>query len=208
VEATVSDAELCREYLDAFRRRTTIKDTVELIACGVPVRAITLVCPVPMNIVLDATGELYQPDPSGKPAWVLPVCTTNLAYPAEWIETAYFEDIVSHGPILDLIAFSPTKPGRWALRLGEVPVLGAIEPQYLEPDPVPVHRDVTDWLRAGCRGIMLLTRDPCEAGRILRWCRTVEAEDAAHAAELLRLINLPPYVDTTVSVRRALRTAA
>ena len=47
----------------------------------------------------------------------------------------------------------------------------------------------------------MLTRDPYEAGRILRQCEIVEVEDAAHKAELDRLINLPPYVGTKVRVQ-------
>jgi hypothetical protein len=195
------------EY-EAALQRMSDGDARELTRRGIPEKAIKLVRPVLMSIALDATGALFRPDPVGKQGWVVPVRTTNLAYPAEWIETADFEDIISCGPTLDLIAFAPTRPGRWALRLGEAPVLGAIEPQDLSPDPVPVHRDVTDWLRSGCRGIMLLTSDPCEAGRILRHCLRVEAEDPAHKVALDRLINLPPYVGTTVTVRQASRTAA
>jgi hypothetical protein len=55
---------------------------------------------------------------------------------------------------------------------------------------------------------MLLTRDECEAGRILRQCAVVEAEDPMHAAELHRLIERPPYIDTAVTVRAASRRAA
>jgi hypothetical protein len=47
----------------------------------------------------------------------------------------------------------------------------------------------------------VLTRDPYEAGRILRQCEIVEVEYAAHKAELDRLINLPPYVGTKVRVQ-------
>jgi hypothetical protein len=195
------------EYQDALLR-TTDQDARELVEAGVPARAIKLVRPVRTSITVDLASGLYRPDPAGKQAWVLPVRTVNLAYPAEWIEVGDLEDVISCGPMLDLIAFAPSRPGHWALRLGEAPVIGAIDPQYLDPDPVPVHRDVTDWLRAGCRGVMLLTGDPHEAGRILRHCEKVEAEDAAHKAELDRLINLPPYVGTTVTVRRASRRAS
>jgi hypothetical protein len=191
---------LDREYLEAAGRMAD--DAVrELTTSGVPQGAIKLVRPVLTTITLDPAGKLYWPDPAGKPAWVLPVRIADLAYPAEWIEVGDPEDIISRGPILDMIAFAPSRPGCWALRLGEAPVLGVIEPQYLHPGPVPVHRDVTDWLGAGCRGIVLLTDDQHEAGRILRHCTMLEAEDAAHKAELDRLIYLPPFVATTVRVR-------
>jgi hypothetical protein len=206
VEAAVTGRELVCEYMAALRRMTH-DDARTLVACGVSWRTIRLVCAVPTLIAVDATRERYEPDPAGKPAWVLPICVRDLVHP-EWIETGEPETVVSKGATVDLITFTPMAPGRWALRLGEAPVLGAIEPQYLGPAPVPVHRDVTDWLRAGCRGIMLLTRDPCEAGRILRQCETVEAEDVVHAAELRHLIERPPYIDTSVIVRATSRRAA
>jgi len=198
--------DLVYEYSAALWRMTH-DDARKLIARAVPWRAIRLVCPVPTLIALDDARELYEPDSTGRAAWVLPVCAIDPAYP-ERIETAEPEAVVSRGATVDLIAFAPEAPGRWALRLGEAPVLGAIEPQYLDPPPVPVHRDVTDWLRAGCGGIMLLTRDPCEAGRILRQCKTVEAQDRMHAAELRHLIERPAYINTVVTMRDARRSAA
>jgi hypothetical protein len=209
VEATVRTRDLVNEYLTYFRRTTGDDGLLRLTEHGIPLRSIRLVRPVLIHIALKpdrcAPAELYQPDPAGKPAWVVPVRTFDSAYPGEWIETADPEIVVSQGTMLDLIAFAPAAPGRWALRLGEAAVLGAIEPQYLDPRPVPVHRDVTDWLRSGCSGIMLLTRDACEAGRILRQCKTVEAQDPTHAAQLRRLIERPPYVDTLITVRPAIR---
>jgi hypothetical protein len=56
-------------------------------------------------------------------------------------------------------------------------VLDAIPPQYLEPDPVRVHRDVAEWLRAGCSGIVLLTRDRNKAQRVLRQIHRVDTAD-------------------------------
>jgi hypothetical protein len=70
-------------------------------------------------------------------------------------------------------------PGRWALRRGRGAVLGAIPPQYLEPEPVRVHRDVAAWLRAGCTGVVLLTRDPAAAGRILSQIQRIDYADSA-----------------------------
>jgi hypothetical protein len=194
------------EYLAALRQMTAA-DARALIAQGIPVRAVALVCPVPVRIAIDVAGDLYWPDPDGRPAWALPVCAADPIDPRR-TETADPAAVVGTGPIIDLVAFSPAAPSRWALRRGAAMVLGAIEPQYLDPPPVPIHRDVTDWLRAGCRGLVLLTRDPHEAGCILRECQTIEAEDAGHAAELRRLVLLPPYCDTRVTVRPVPRRAA
>jgi hypothetical protein len=134
--------DLISEYFTSLRRMTH-DDARKLVACGVSWRGIRLVCPVPTLIALDATRERYEPDPAGKPAWVVPVCAGDPVHP-EWIETAEPETVVSMGATVDLVAFTPAARGRWALRCGEAAVLGSIEPQYLGPPPVPLHRDVSD----------------------------------------------------------------
>ena len=60
------------------------------------------------------------------------------------------------GPVVDLLALNPAAPGCWALRRGNATVLGAIEPQHCKPEKVPIHRDVTRWLRSDWRGLVLL----------------------------------------------------
>src|SRR5262249_31791823 len=125
----------------------------------------------------------------------------------EMIETTDPNEAISAGALIDLIAFSPAAPRRFALRCGAATVLGAIEPQYLDPAPVPVHRDVTRWMRSGCRGIVLLRGDEHEARRILGQIARIEAEDDPHAPELGRLL-MPPPPQTIVVARRTRRLAA
>jgi hypothetical protein len=198
--------DLVGEYIGALRRMT-LDDARALMAEGVPLRAITLVCPVPARVTVES--GLFWPDPDGRPAWVVPAAAVDPADP-ERIETDDPANAISLGPIVDLVAFSPAAPGRWALRHGSAAVLGAIGPQCLDPPPVRVHRDVSAWLRAACEGLVLLTRDACEAGRILRQIETIEAEDRAHAAELRRQIERPPHISTRIVTPRAggWRTAA
>jgi hypothetical protein len=190
-----------------MRRTTLDRDVEALRRHGVPMRAIATVCPAPMNIVLDRSGQLYQPDEAGRPAWVFPICCANPDDSAA-IEAADPLAVVATGPVIDLLAFSPLALRRWALRRGVATVLGAIEPQYANPDPVPIHRDVTDWLRAGCRGIVLLASEPHEAERVLRECSIIEAEDAPHAAELRRLLTPRPPARPAIRVRAVRRSAA
>jgi hypothetical protein len=194
------------EYL-WLMSRTTRDDARGLMRHGVPIRAITAVCPSPARIALDCTGERYWLDDAGESAWVFPVCSADPPGP-EAIETSDPAWAISIGPVIDLLAFHPGASGRWALRLGNAVVLGTIEPQYFDPEPVAVHRDITDWLRAECRGIVLLTREPIEAARILRKCMAIEAEDEAHAAALRRLLKAPEPTWPAISVRAPCRAAA
>jgi hypothetical protein len=197
---------LTSEYIDPMRRMS-LDDARRLMRHGVPLRAITTICPAPTRVVIDG-NDLYRPDPSGQPAWIIPVSVVDPEIP-ELIEAVDPLGIVSLGPIVDLIAFHPAAPNRWALRRGLAPALGVIEPQCCDPASVAVHRDVTDWLRSGCRGIILLTRDPKEAGRILRQISCIEASDWNHAKELRRLLALPvPILPQVIVARTRGRVAA
>ena len=70
--------------------------------------------------------------------------------------------------------------------------LGCIEPQYLEPEPVPIRRSVLSWFRAGCTGLVLLSRLPLDQYRILTGCvGGIIAQDATHRAELRRALQRP-----------------
>jgi hypothetical protein len=92
----------------------------------------------------------------------------------------------------------------FALRTGLGSVLGVVRPQYCDPETVPVHRGVLGWLRARCRGIMILTSDRVEAGRILRQIAQLRsAEDnEEHAEEIEALLHtLPPRFLHTVVER-------
>jgi hypothetical protein len=167
---------LLAEYLAAMRTMPLAK-AQELAACGIPWSAITAATPVPMRITINRAGDRYRPDAAGRPGWVLPVTAIDPAH-LELIETNDPFWAIRTGPIIDLAAaYSPAAPGPWALRRGRATVLGAIPPQYLEPDPVRVHRDVAEWLRAGCSGIVLLTRDRNKPQRVLRQIHRVDTAD-------------------------------
>ena len=87
------------------------------------------------------------------------------------VDTAEVNDpikAVRHGTLIDLIALSPAYPNQWALRLGNATWLGAIEPQFLMPEPVPIWRNPLAWLRNDCRGLVLANLERSGIRRIGR----------------------------------------
>src|SRR5215470_3384147 len=121
-------------------RRMTLDDARELLAAGIPIEAITAVCPVPTRIRRTGRmGQRYEPDPVGGRAHVFPATVIDPGL-RDLIEADGPREIVSTGSIVDLVAVDIKAPGRWALRTGAAVVLGAIEQQWGFADPVPIHR--------------------------------------------------------------------
>ena len=192
------------EYLGQMRRMT-FEDCRELLDAGIPIEAVTTVCPAPIRIRLERERR-YRPDPDGARAQVFPVMAVDPAR-LDLIETDEPAEVISRGSIVDLIALSTKAPGRWALRVGAAAVLGVVEHQFeLFTDAVPVHRDPLSWLRS-CRGIVLLTSDSHLAGQILRQLAAPQAEDAEHKAEIDRLLTFA-YPLRSVAVVRPANAAA
>jgi hypothetical protein len=152
----------------------------------------------------DNTQMFFRPDPAGVQAWVIPVTCVDPGQPEE-IETCDPLGVVKCGQVIDLLAFDPECPRRFVLRTRLAPVLGAIEPQYCDAPAVRIYRDVTDWLKNQCQGLVLLTDDPFQAGRIIRRINAIAAEDSRHAEELRERWVLPSYplaFTTVISVAR------
>src|SRR5689334_13215010 len=153
--------DLIDEYLGTMRRMT-LEDAQALIRQGVPLSAITAVCPALTRIRINDVGDRYEPaDPTGRLAYVFPATAVDVDRP-DIVEDLNPAAVVSCGAVVDLVAFSPAAPARWALRLGHATVLGAIRPQICCPEPVYVWRSVFSWFRSGCRGIVLVTPNPYE----------------------------------------------
>jgi hypothetical protein len=134
------------------------------------------------------TGGTYQPDPDGGSAFLLPVRVAHPHTP----ESLYPGKTVRAGTIVDLLAFHPAHPRRWALRRDDAEWLGAIEPQHLGPPPIHVWHSPLTWLREGCRGLVILSPTPADRYRILADCRGgIVAEDAEHGAELSAGVERP-----------------
>jgi hypothetical protein len=134
-----------------------------LLACGVDPNDIALGMVGVGAIRLD--GALYEPDPDhGKPAFISPV---RIAY-ADTPESAVPASAVRVGAIVDLIGWHPLRPDRWALRTGAAEWLGAIEPQYMDPAPVPIRHSVLGWFQARCEGMVSVSRARADVYRLLR----------------------------------------
>ena len=84
-------------------------------ALGVPLRAIAEVgAELPafgVSRVRWLPGGLYEPDPDGEPAAIMPVPGADEAEPGEL-------------GLIDLVAFSASHPSRWSWRLGHAWLLG------------------------------------------------------------------------------------
>jgi hypothetical protein len=185
--------DLVGEYCAAMRRMPLSAAQELHNRFGVPWRAITLACPVPTRArFTDKARSLFEPDEDGGAVWVIPATCVDPARPEE-IEVAEPLDVVSTGACVDLLAFDPDRPRRFARRTALAPTLGCIPRQHGDPAPVPVRLDVTDWLRAECHGLVILTRDPHEIGRLLRRIAAIQPEDPAHAAALKAWLGLPSY---------------
>ncbi len=106
---------------------------------------------------IGTTGRLWMPEPTGTPAFILPVWNG----PAPSIYSG-----VENPVLIDMIAWRPDDPTRWWYRQGEVDlVLGAehLDLAHVEGWPITFEPTPLDWLRADCRGAVLLGY--CEA----RW---------------------------------------
>ena len=135
----------------------------------------------------------------GSPAFVTPVLVDHVDTP----ELSCPAQAAKFGDLVDLVAWDPRHPHAWALRCGAAEWLGCIDPQYLDPPPVPIHRGPLGWLQTGCRGLVLLSREPFSQYRLLANIQRIEAEDAAHAAELHGIISRPwPVPTITIAVER------
>ncbi len=104
---------------------------------------------------IGTTRRLWMPEPTGTPAFVLPVWTG----PAPSIYQA-----VEHPLLIDMIAWRPDDPARWWYRQGETAVLGIdhLDLAHVEGWPISFATSPAEWLRGNCHGACLLGY--CEAG--------------------------------------------
>ena len=139
------------------------------------------------RIMLDNTGTTYQPVDEGPEVFITPVRVGQIDTP----ENSQFEIVPQFGNLIDILAWSPRYPTRWALRCDLAAWLGSIPPQYCLPSPVRIRRSPLSWLRSGGNGLCVLSRNHLDTYRLLSECRALEAEDAAHARELRTFLEHP-----------------
>jgi hypothetical protein len=196
----VTGADLLAEYLGALRS-TSWADLEPLRAAGVGGPGIAL-APAWARIRV-SRGLLYEPDPDGGAACIVPVRGDPLSPEAlDPVET------IQNGPLLDLLALDPQFPSRWALRRGSAEWAGAIDPQYMPPcKSVRVWRTPLAWLRAG-HGLVLLSPFHGPGHRILTLCDSLVAEDHDHARQLRAALEHPWPIPAIRVGRETTRRAA
>lgn len=143
----------------------------------------------PARVLIE--GEAYQPHEDGDWCFVTPclhidgdkwrehVWTKRCCAPDE--ARCWFSEVV------DLVAWHPATPGRWARRTGDASMLGAID----EGAALRVWRTPLSWLRGGGEGVCFLTSEQGIIAEALRAASEVIAEDGRHAAELRRICEQP-----------------
>jgi hypothetical protein len=143
-------------------------------------------------------SKLYEPHPSGISAFITPVRAEDRRTPEA--TDAHFA--VRVGDIIDLVAWDPRAPLDWALRTGAAEWLGAVPPQYCDPDWVRVRQSPLDWLREDCTGIVPLSNDPARIYRLLMDFEQagIYVKNEEHAIALRRLVERPwPLPDIGVA---------
>ena len=129
----------------------------------------------------DWSGGLYIPHPRGRLAYVTPVCVQYEDTP----ESTRPDAFPLIGNLIDLVAWDERQPETWRLRTGAASWLGAIRPQYLDPEPAPVRASPLSWLQHRCTGLVPLSRNPFAIWWVQALCRRVQLRDnleARHAA--------------------------
>ena len=170
-------ADLCREFDAALRsdwgpspppEAALILECAQIIGCA--------------RVLVE--GSRFIPDSDGAPAFITPVVELRGG------DTEQIADRHS-GETVDLVAWHPAHPERWALRTGIGRCLGYVAWWQAEK-PTRVWRSPLAWLRARCDGIVLLTTETEERHSILMQLRGgIVAEDRRHAAELRAICERP-----------------
>src|SRR5262249_37173332 len=103
-------------------------------------------------------GRRWVPDPTGHRGFVSPVRGRGDRYDAR---DPFADEIVINGPLLDLVAWHPEAPRRWAVRTGAAEWLGAwcAGISHDHKEPVRVWRGPLGWLRGWLEGVVPLTTD-------------------------------------------------
>jgi hypothetical protein len=202
--------ELAREMREAYRALKAA-DREELVRAGVPAHDVDyyqMVGVARMWVEQTDDGYRYQPDPDGVGrAFISPI----LAHHPDTLETPHAWACVRVGNLVDLLAWDPGHPTRWALRTGKASWLGAALPQFCNPPPTEVWRTPLNWFRNDCAGLVALTRDRAEVYRLLSaLIGGIIVEDQAHADEIRGILERPRLTPpiTIALTRQRVRRAA
>lgn len=111
--------------------------------------------------------------------------------------------------LIDIAAFRPDRPGRWALRVGIGAVLGdsAVEDArrafaWGELGTLALHATPLDWLRAGGSGACVIDDWSRETANRVRDLRRIEVASTRFAKALRLALTPPPPPLPEISVQR------
>ena len=111
------------------------------------------------------------------------------------------------GEPVDLVAWAP-RFDLVATYLGAIGLLG--EQAVLEPrlgEPLRVHPNILNWLRAGRRGVVILNH--ARARRLLDGCGPLQAHTVEHGLDLRKILTAPtPEIRVPVSPDSSKKVAA
>src|SRR5262249_31475961 len=138
--------DLAHEMREAFAAMEP-RDVQQLVELGVPEIFIEHFQMVGLARVReDRSRSLYFPEPRGRLAFVTPVCVQYDDTP----ESTCPEAFPLIGNLIDLVAWDERAPDVWRLRTGAASWLGAISPQYVNPEPAPIQPSPLSWLQHRC----------------------------------------------------------
>jgi hypothetical protein len=142
-------------------------------------------------------GRRWWPDPDGERGFITPIRGRGDRCDARDLLA---DEIVINGPLLDIAAWHPQTPLRWATRTGAAEWLGAWDPgiAYERQEPVRVWRGPFGWLKGWLEGVVPLTSDRLTLHRLFADMPAIRAESEAHGQYLQRALERPypvPAVD-------------
>ena len=186
----MSNIDLVSEWR-AARAAFTPEHRQALLDLGVPASLIILF-PLVGAVRIATTSDTYQPAEDGELAFVTPVRVDPDDAPIDRLYHPSPDAITRGGEIVDMVAWNPVHPDRWALRIGAATSLGHAD--SCSERPAPVRRSPLSWLQGGALGIVPLTRDHLDVQIILLSLYSIQAEDAAHGREIRAILRRPSSI--------------
>jgi hypothetical protein len=149
-----------------------------------------------MSAPIAVTDRTFRLSPSAAHALITPIRIDDASPTSECNEST--SSPVHYGQLVDLIAWHPDRPGKWALYTGHALALGWCTPRGWDDasDPVRVHSTVAGWFRSGCDGLFICATDPADRQRVILSVGAIRADNRDHeralAAEATRQTIRPP----------------
>lgn len=136
----------------------------------------------------------------------------GLWFPEEGGTSLLVTPLEEDGAVVDIIAFNPKVPARWAARTGVGWALGTDSLREIEQAWDDSERCLllqatpTDWLRSGCHGISVVQWND-EARRTLLQIPKLEVQDRKYAQTVRLELTRPPRIPEIKMPRQRSRAA-